>query len=85
MIFDFFGGYNISIFTPMFDLTNLLGIKHPIIMAPMFLVTNTKMIIEASKAGITGCIPALNFRTIPELQSAIKEIKEIIYQFIKTR
>tara|TARA_B110000285_G_C15053888_1_gene578469 strand:- start:215 stop:1204 length:990 start_codon:yes stop_codon:yes gene_type:complete len=76
MIFDFFGGYNISIFTPMFDLTNLLGIKHPIIMAPMFLVTNTKMIIEASKAGITGCIPALNFRTIPELQSAIKEIKE---------
>ena len=44
-------------------LTELLKIKHPIIQAPMFLVSNTKMVIEAMKSGIAGCIPALNYRT----------------------
>lgn len=56
-------------------LTEMLGIELPIIMAPMFLVTNTKMIIAAGEAGIAGCIPALNFRTIEELEAGIKEIK----------
>ena len=44
-------------------LSDLLGIRYPIIMAPMFLVSNTDMIIEAVRAGITGAIPALNYRT----------------------
>ena len=44
-------------------------------MAPMFLVSNVKMTIAASKSGISGCIPALNYRTIPELKAAIEEIK----------
>ncbi len=57
------------------DLTNMLNIEVPIIMAPMFLVSNSKMTIEASKSGITGCIPALNYRTIPELEGAILEVK----------
>jgi nitronate monooxygenase len=56
-------------------LTDMLGIELPIIMAPMFLVTNTKMIVAAAESGIAGCIPALNFRTIEELEAGIKEIK----------
>ena len=44
-------------------------------MAPMFLVSTPKMIIEALKSGITGAIPAMNFRTIEALKAAIKEIK----------
>lgn len=56
-------------------LTEMLGIELPIIMAPMFLVTNTKMIVAAAESGIAGCIPALNFRTIEELEAGIKEIK----------
>lgn len=56
-------------------LTEMLGIELPIIMAPMFLVTNTKMIIAAAESGVAGCIPALNFRTIEELEAGIKEIK----------
>ncbi|MGE3608676.1 MAG: NAD(P)H-dependent flavin oxidoreductase [Bacteriovoracaceae bacterium] len=56
-------------------LTELLGIEHPIIMAPMFLVTNTDMIVAAAESGIAGCIPALNFRTIEELEAGIKDIK----------
>jgi nitronate monooxygenase len=56
-------------------LTDLLGIQHPIIMAPMFLVSNTKMVIEGMKSGIAGCIPALNYRTLDELRASVKELK----------
>ncbi len=56
-------------------LTDLLGTELPIIMAPMFLVTNTKMIVAAAESGVAGCIPALNFRTIEELEAGLKEIK----------
>ena len=57
------------------ELTEMLGIDFPIIQAPMFLVSNAKMVIEAVKSGITGCIPALNYRTIPELRQAILDVK----------
>ncbi|WGD34671.1 nitronate monooxygenase [Olleya sp. YS] len=56
-------------------LTQLLNIKYPIIQAPMFLVSNVAMVTEAMKAGIAGCIPALNYRTLDELRTAIKELK----------
>ncbi|AEW85517.1 nitronate monooxygenase [Flavobacterium columnare] len=56
-------------------LTELLDIKYPIIMAPMFLVSNTSMVIEGMKAGVAGCIPALNYRTLEELRAAIQELK----------
>lgn len=53
----------------------LLDIKYPIIVAPMFLVSNTKMVIEAIKAGATSAIPALNYRTVDELKQAIHEVQ----------
>ena len=56
-------------------LNQLLNINYPIIQAPMFLVSNTAMVIEAMKAGIAGCIPALNYRTLEELKEAIHELK----------
>jgi nitronate monooxygenase len=56
-------------------LCQLLGIDFPVIMAPMFLVSNEKMILEALKSGITGAIPALNYRTTDELRKAIRSIK----------
>lgn len=58
------------------ELTNLLGIRYPIILAPMFLVSNTRMVIEASKSGITGAIPALNYRTDSDFRTALAKIKE---------
>lgn len=57
------------------SLTSILNIKHPIIIAPMFLVSNTKMVIEGMKSGIAGCIPALNYRTLEELKKSIQELK----------
>lgn len=61
--------------TKTITLCDLLGIEFPVIMAPMFLVSNETMILEALKAGITGAIPALNYRTIEELRSTIQSIK----------
>ncbi|MBC8319732.1 MAG: nitronate monooxygenase [Bacteroidetes bacterium] len=55
--------------------TKLMGIDYPIIIAPMFLVSNTKMIIAALNNGITAAIPALNFRTDEDFRKAIAEIK----------
>jgi nitronate monooxygenase len=57
------------------SLTALLNISHPLIMAPMFLVSNTKMVIEGMNAGVAGCIPALNYRTIEELRTSVQELK----------
>lgn len=44
-------------------------------MAPMFLVSNVEMVVAAIESGITGAIPALNYRTVEELKAAIQEIK----------
>jgi len=56
-------------------LCELLGIEFPVIMAPMFLVSDENMIIEAIRSGITGAIPALNYRDTDDLRRAIRKIK----------
>jgi nitronate monooxygenase len=56
-------------------LDKLLGIQYPVIVAPMFLISNTKMIKAALAHGVTAAFPALNYRTDQELRDAIKEIK----------
>jgi len=57
-------------------LTKTFDIKYPVILAPMFLVNNTEMLIEAYNSGIMGCIPSLNFRTTEELEVAMKLLTE---------
>tara|TARA_B110000459_G_scaffold46570_1_gene51794 strand:+ start:6744 stop:7640 length:897 start_codon:yes stop_codon:yes gene_type:complete len=42
----------------------------------MFLVSNEEMTIQAIRNGITGAIPALNYRTVDELRDAIRRIKK---------
>lgn len=59
-------------------LCQLLGIEFPVIMAPMFLVSNEKMIIEGIKNGITGAIPALNYRSTNELREGIRKMKNTV-------
>ncbi len=57
-------------------LDKLLGIQYPIIVAPMFLISNTKMIKAALSCGVTAAFPALNYRTDQELRAAILDIKK---------
>jgi nitronate monooxygenase len=54
----------------------MLGIDYPIIVAPMFLISNAAMIKAAMDNGITAAFPALNYRTDEELRSAIHELKK---------
>lgn len=55
--------------------TELFQIDYPVIAAPMFLVSNEKMVTAASQAGGIGTFPALNFRPIENYRKAIREIK----------
>lgn len=58
-------------------LDKMLGIDYPVIVAPMFLISNTKMIIAALESGVTAAFPALNYRTDAELREAIAEIRKV--------
>jgi nitronate monooxygenase len=56
------------------DLTRLLNLRFPIIMAPMFLVSNQQMIKAALRNGIMGVFPTLNFRKEGELNDIINNL-----------
>ena len=61
--------------TSSLDLCSMLGIDFPVIMAPMFLVSDENMIVEAIRSGITGAIPALNYKSTDALRAAIRSIR----------
>lgn len=56
-------------------LDKMLGIDYPVIVAPMFLISNTKMVKAALANGVSAAFPAMNYRTDQELRMAIEEIK----------
>ncbi len=62
------------------DFTQTMGCKYPIIAAPMFLVSNPKIVIETTLAGGVGTFPALNCRTTEELDQWIIKIKDRVGQ-----
>jgi len=55
--------------------TDLLGIDYPIIGAPMFLVSYEEYVIAVSEAGALGAFPTPNYRTVEELDRALKTIR----------
>ncbi|MBL0343442.1 MAG: nitronate monooxygenase [Bacteroidetes bacterium] len=55
-------------------LNSILNIRLPIIMAPMFLVSNEKMMKSAVESGIMGVFPTLNYREKGELSAIINEL-----------
>ncbi len=59
----------------MTTLDKLLSIDYPIIVAPMFLISNTKMVKAALANGVTAAFPALNYRSDQELRAAIADIR----------
>ena len=57
------------------ELTSRLGCRYPIIVAPMFLVSNVAMVVAGSGAGAIGSFPALNARPVSKLREWLHEIK----------
>ncbi|MDB5099685.1 MAG: 2-nitropropane dioxygenase [Cyanobacteria bacterium RYN_339] len=53
----------------------MLGIRYPLIAAPMFLVSNADMMVEVGEAGALGAMPALNLRSTDEFRETVREIK----------
>ena len=56
--------------------TAMFGLKYPLVCAPMFLVSNTRMVRAAAEAGIIGAFPALNYRPAARFADAVQEIKD---------
>lgn len=53
-------------------------LRLPVIAAPMFIVSNPRLVIEQCKAGIIGSFPSLNARPQEKLDEWIIEIKEAL-------
>lgn len=53
-----------------------LDILHPIIMAPMFLISNEAMMQSAIRTGIMGVFPSLNYRQPGELEGIIERLHQ---------
>jgi nitronate monooxygenase len=50
----------------------------PVIGAPLFIISNPKLVIEQCKAGIVGSMPALNARPAEQLDDWLAEITETL-------
>ena len=55
--------------------TRMVGVTHPIIGAPMFLISYEELAIAVSEAGGLGAIPLPNFRSIQDLESTLRNIR----------
>ncbi|HWY12753.1 MAG TPA: nitronate monooxygenase [Bacteroidia bacterium] len=55
-------------------LEELLKIDFPVVMAPMFLISNKEMMLAGMKTGIMSVLPSLNFRKEGELASLLAEL-----------
>ena len=56
----------------------LSNLRLPVIGAPLFIVSNPKLVIAQCKAGIVGSFPALNARPAAQLDEWIHEITEAL-------
>jgi nitronate monooxygenase len=54
----------------------LQGLRIPVVAAPLFIISNPKLVIAHCKAGIVGSFPALNARPAAQLEEWLKEITE---------
>lgn len=56
-------------------LSRRLGLRYPIVCAPMFIISNREMIVACAEAGILGSMPSLNARTPEKLRADLEWIR----------
>ena len=61
----------------------LRNLPLPIIGAPLFIVSNPKLVIEQCKAGVVGSMPSLNARPAEQLDEWLAEITETLAAYNK--
>lgn len=57
------------------------NLRLPVIGAPLFIISNPKLVIEQCKAGIVGAMPALNARPASLLDEWLAEITEALADY----
>lgn len=65
------------------QLNSLLQIEFPVIMAPMFLVSNVEMMKAGMRSGIMATFPTLNYRKEGELEAVLDELEKYRHQYPK--
>lgn len=58
------------------SLSKKLGLRYPIVAAPMFIISNKEMIVAAAEAGILGTMPSLNARTHEQFREDLAWIRQ---------
>jgi nitronate monooxygenase len=56
----------------------LQNLPLPIIAAPLFIISNPKLVIEQCKAGVVGSMPALNARPASQVDEWLHEVTETL-------
>jgi nitronate monooxygenase len=56
----------------------LQNLPFPVIAAPMFIISNPKLVIAQCQAGVVGSVPALNARPASQLDDWLAEITETL-------
>jgi len=56
-------------------LSRRLGLRYPIVAAPMFIISNKEMLLACAEAGILGSMPSLNARTPEQLRADLEWLR----------
>lgn len=56
-------------------LSRRLGLRYPLVAAPMFLISNKEMLLACAEAGILGAMPSLNARTAEAFEEDLRWLR----------
>ena len=56
-------------------LSRRIGLRYPLVAAPMFLISNKEMLLACAEAGILGAMPSLNARTAEAFEADLQWIR----------
>jgi len=57
------------------SLSKRLGLRYPMVVAPMFLISQKEMLVAAAAAGILGTMPSLNCRTQDDFHQTLEWVR----------
>ncbi|NCG20735.1 MAG: nitronate monooxygenase [Rhodobacterales bacterium] len=57
-------------------LSRRLGLRYPLVAAPMFLISNKEMLVACAEAGMMGAIPSWNCRTSEGFEEMLRYVKD---------
>ena len=57
------------------ELSRRLGLRYPVVAAPMFLISTADMLVACAEAGILGAMPSLNARTIEDFRAILEDVR----------